>query len=424
MTEAQDASPKKKTIYRPTTNPGVRSIWDWNESRQSYVQRKQGRRYQAYLEKDGKTYSGSFRSVEEAIEWRQRIRFDLEKSPVRQFMNFKELLKQFFEFKEGRVQVSTLESYRGLSRHFEWFGVRMVEDINSHTIDDWLTFLKTPAYRSALRSVRVSFAHEVSLLRIVFSYYKEYFNESYENPVRKRHNVDCVLDLKKKKEKEARRRNHFLPPEDIDKFLRIFQAQAAAKPKRQLYATMALIQGRTGLRIGEVVALDWRNIDWSTGFLDVTKTVQWMRSKDRRTCISGIPKNGRFRRVKFSEEVLQSLRLLREQQERRDGLIFSHDGKTLLPYRSIQHHYNGAFREAGLEWQSTHILRHSFATHFLQVTHNALALKEILGHSELRMTERYGKVTEEVTRAATEQFERAIVQGKVIPFPDRTFVAG
>lgn len=415
MTDPNEATPKRKTIYRSTSAPGVRSIWDWDEKRQNHIPRRQGLRYQAHIEKNGRFRSSSFRSMEEALEWRNRTRFELEKSPLNEILSFNDLINRFLEFKASRVQISTLESYRSLSKHFAWLNTWMVEDINSHTIDRWLEQVKSESYRAKLRSVRLSFSHEVGLLRIVFSYYREYINEKFENPVRKRHYQDCIIDLQRKKQIEAARRTHYILPTDIEKFLQVFQQQAKEQHEKRCYSVLALIQARTGLRIGEAVALNWQDIDWSLGYLEITKTVQWMRSKNRRTSISNVPKNGRFRRAKFSHEVLNELKQLREQQGRITGLIFSHDGIGIMPYRSIQYHYNGAFKQAGLPWQSTHILRHSFATHFLQVTGNALALKEILGHSELRMTEKYGKVTEEVTQAATEQFEQAVAQCKVLP---------
>ena len=406
----------KKTIYRSTDQPGVRSIWDWDEKRQTFVQRKFGNRYQANIEINGRAHSGSFRSIHEALEWRNRKRYEMERSPLKRIMSFRELIAAFLEFKKERVQVSTLESYRCLSKHFEWLGDRNVEDINSHVIDEWLREVKSEGYRSKMRSCRVSFEHEVTLLKVVFTYYREYFNEAYENPVRRRHNQDCVVDLEKKRQREAKRKAHYIPTADIERFLECFRTQATAKPAKLMYLALALVQLRSGLRVGEVCALDWKDINWDSYYLHVIKTVQWTRTKHRPSRISQVPKNCKFRRVKLPSEVIECLRSLQVLQQRTEGLIFSQDGLKIATYRSIQHHFNMAFQAAGLPWVSTHILRHSFATHFLEVTKNPLALKDIMGHGEMRMTEKYGKVTEEVTREATEIYERALDLKNVIPF--------
>ncbi|HBO1386955.1 TPA: tyrosine-type recombinase/integrase, partial [Pseudomonas aeruginosa] len=50
--------------------------------------------------------------------------------------------------------------------------------------------------------------------------------------------------------------------------------------------------------------------------------------------------------------------------------------------------------------QCTHVLRHTFASHFMMNGGNILALKEILGHSSLNMTMRYAHLSPEYLRDA------------------------
>ena len=83
---------------------------------------------------------------------------------------------------------------------------------------------------------------------------------------------------------------------------------------------------------------------------------------------------------------------------RSKGLVFSEDGLNPAPYRVIQHYYDKAFLSAGLKWRSTHILRHTFATDFLEKTGNKLALQGLLGHSSSRQTDHYAKITDSVIK--------------------------
>lgn len=43
--------PTKKVIYKPTTYPGIRSIWDWSSKREAFEMRKRGNRFMATIEK-------------------------------------------------------------------------------------------------------------------------------------------------------------------------------------------------------------------------------------------------------------------------------------------------------------------------------------------------------------------------------------
>ena len=45
----------------------------------------------------------------------------------------------------------------------------------------------------------------------------------------------------------------------------------------------------------------------------------------------------------------------------------------------------------GLPWRSTHICRHTYATIALMETKNILAIQASLGHTEIKMTQRYAK---------------------------------
>lgn len=63
---------------------------------------------------------------------------------------------------------------------------------------------------------------------------------------------------------------------------------------------------------------------------------------------------------------------------------------------------------AGVNHKSTHIMRHSFATHFMETTKDPIALKGILGHSTMKMTDKYAKVTDRTVFDGMTKFKNAI----------------
>lgn len=408
----------RKIIYRKTAIPGIRSVWDWSEKKNDYVQRTSGNRYMATVEKNQKTTSESFGSIEDARKWRERIKFDLDRLPDVKPMTFGELLEDFFKSKSDKLQITTIESYRTQSRHFETLLDIPVEDFNSQSIDRWLVEIKSPDYRikMKLKSTRLCFGHEVSLLRTIFAYYREYLNERFENPVRRRHDKDSIIDQKRIDERKRAEKNKFISGEEIELVLSTFKQQAQDNPAKYTYFVMALIQLRTGLRIGEASALEWSDIDWENSVVNVFKTVQWMRTKDRPSLISDKTKTGEDRVIPLIPAVLEELRNLRKIQNRISGLIFSEDGQRIITYRCIQHHYDYAFEAAKIDFRSTHILRHSFATQFLETTLNNNALKALLGHTSIKMTEKYGKTTNRLTLAGMMAYEEGLKRTK----PEKT----
>jgi integrase len=71
-------------------------------------------------------------------------------------------------------------------------------------------------------------------------------------------------------------------------------------PKLPRYYLLLLCAARTGLRMGELLALQWRDIDWHGRFLEVHRkyTHWWVNT----------PKNGESRRADMSKELGQTLR--------------------------------------------------------------------------------------------------------------------
>jgi len=109
----------------------------------------------------------------------------------------------------------------------------------------------------------------------------------------------------------------------------------------------------------------------------------------------------------MDEELLGKLRDWRLKSGRSQGLIFSINGEEPLGYRSIQQKFDRTFKRLHLPHRSTHILRHSFATDFLEVTGDQNALKEILGHRDLRQTEHYAKITSTLKKRAAQTYRES-----------------
>jgi site-specific recombinase XerD len=64
-----------------------------------------------------------------------------------------------------------------------------------------------------------------------------------------------------------------------------------------------------------------------------------------------------------------------------------------MPVKALQRHFTKALERAGIEKFRFHDLRHTFASHFVMSTGDLPALQRLLGHSSLKMTQRYAHMS-------------------------------
>lgn len=149
-----------------------------------------------------------------------------------------------------------------------------------------------------------------------------------------------------------------------------------------------LICLKTGLRVGEVCALKWGNISFSSGLLTVDRTVQRIKlvdgGKSKTVLYFGEPKSvNSKRKIPLSPSLLEVL------QKNRGGddcfLLSGRAEKTVEP-RSMQRRFKTVLRHAGIRDMNFHVLRHTFATKCVDLGFDVKSLSMILGHSSVNTT--------------------------------------
>jgi integrase len=150
---------------------------------------------------------------------------------------------------------------------------------------------------------------------------------------------------------------------------------------------MIVVGLRTGLRIGELLALRWDDVDLVGGRVMVRRSVS--------RGIIGTPKNGRSREIPLSD---QALGALNGHRHLRGELVFSGGTGRLLNRGECKWPLWGACRRAGLRRVGWHTLRHSFASHLAMRGVPLKAVQELLGHSTMDMTMRYAHLSPDVRR--------------------------
>lgn len=394
----------KNTVYTKVDRvQGVSYIWDWDSNKGIYRKRASGLRYYAYkrvrVGGKSKQVSQSFPSLNEARDYRKVPGL----GPVNTgSMTFKQLQDKYFEHIKDKIKPTTLTTYKVNSKHFWWLNDFYVTEINPQVIDQWLKVIKKPEYLSTQHKTRTSYRHDLSILKQIFKYYSEYLDDDFKMPIKDRHRGDCIVDKARYLKSKDKNNRKFLTRQSCELFLKNLKQVCEKAP---VYYFLAEFQLKTGLRIGEVCALDWKDIELGAGSVHVSKTVHWFREKGKSPKISGLTKTSEARKVPLVAQLLPILLDWRAQSGRSKGLVFSENGFCPVPYRPIQYRYNRAFKMSNLNCSSTHILRHSFATDFLGATGDLNALKKIMGHKNIEQTEHYAKLTEQISVAGMRVYE-------------------
>ena len=150
-----------------------------------------------------------------------------------------------------------------------------------------------------------------------------------------------------------------------------------------------LICLHTGLRIGEVCALQWKDLDVGSGVIHVTKTVQriWMNDSGQRsyTLSVGTPKTlTSMRDIPISRELLKTIRPLRKVMK--DEFYVVSNAEAPLEPRYYRDYFRKLLGELEISPIRFHALRHSFATRCIESKCDYKTVSVILGHASLATT--------------------------------------
>ncbi|UCG14549.1 MAG: site-specific integrase [Deltaproteobacteria bacterium] len=172
-----------------------------------------------------------------------------------------------------------------------------------------------------------------------------------------------------------------LTGEEAEKLLK-----EAKKYQGGIYHLPMLCALRTGMRIGEIQALKWGDVDFNGRFIHVK--LSW------RNGILSNTKNKKRRRVDMSPQLVATLKDVRVIQKRKalkqgrpvSEWVFANEEGAMLHRESFRNALNRCLESVGLRRIRVHDLRHSYATIRLLRGHNVGDVSYQLGHSSIKIT--------------------------------------
>ena len=190
---------------------------------------------------------------------------------------------------------------------------------------------------------------------------KEYAADKIRRPKTKEKEVTCFTLSEQKK---------------------IERAALAGKKTKWLGIVVCLY---TGLRIGELLALEWKDVDFQKGMLTVSKSRHEGKDENGRYAhIVESPKTVSSRRcIPLPKQILCELRMLKRKS--RSVYVIS-NGESSIPVRSYQRSFERLLKKLDIPHKGFHALRHTFATRALECGMDVKMLSELLGHKDPAVT--------------------------------------
>lgn len=152
-----------------------------------------------------------------------------------------------------------------------------------------------------------------------------------------------------------------------------------------------LISLHTGIRIGEVCALSWKDIDFDNAVIHVRSTVVRVKNKNDGSSVSVAtmlildkPKTkSSLRDIPISSRLMPILVQMRNNSI--SSFVISNTNNFVSP-RTYEYRFHKVLSECGLSSINYHALRHTFATRCIEVGVDIKTLSEILGHANISIT--------------------------------------
>lgn len=144
---------------------------------------------------------------------------------------------------------------------------------------------------------------------------------------------------------------------------------------------MVLFGLRTGMRLGELLAVEWRDVDLERGMVSV-----------RRSSVYGVvgsTKSKRERHIRLSNSICEMLL----QRSKRDGLLFKKENGQPLDKYIARNAIHRICKRVGLRLIGFHVLRHSFASQLAMEGIPIPVIKDLLGHTSITTTMRYAHLS-------------------------------
>lgn len=281
-------------------------------------------------------------------------------------ITFSQVLNEWLDNKTNKVNITTISKYRSLSELYisPKLGVILFKKIKEQDIYNF--FQEENIYK-------LSDSTKKTIYTIINSVIKYGMDKLY-----RKKNLKCEIKFKPPKV-----RIEYLTKKEqyiLEEYL---------KNNLNLRNLCILFDLYTGLRIGELCALQWKDIDFINSTVSINKTVKRIKNVNKEinkktSLILDKPKTESSIRLvpvpTFLIDLLKSIK-----NDNKDYFIFTNSIKPKDP-RSLEKYFSNVLKNCKIKNIVFHSLRHTYATRSREAGIDIKILSELLGHSSYKVT--------------------------------------
>lgn len=141
----------------------------------------------------------------------------------------------------------------------------------------------------------------------------------------------------------------------------------------------------TGIRLGELLALTWDDIDFNSNLLTINKTSYSAKVDGKTQIIVDKPKTKKSNRViPLPNQLVKLLKIIKKESNSKYVITTRNSG--IVGKRSYQRTFKFILKKVNVPYRNFHSLRHTFATNAIELGMDVKTLAEILGHTNAMIT--------------------------------------
>lgn len=314
------------------------------------------------------------KGVKEANEKADAYMNDLKNGLIDSNYTINSLLpKWLFHVKKNTIKASSFDSYYGVYKNY-------IENENISNIP--LKDIKALKLQELYNKLSTNQAKKVYKLLNQFFKYAESQNYLFKNP-----NISITL---KKETKEINKiisekqtKFQYFTKEEIIELLKIFQ-------NTRYYNIIRFAIG-TGMRRGEILGLQWNDVDFTERNIYVRHNLSYMsditeEGERSYTTVLQTPKSqNAIRIIPMSDTIYNLLNEL----PHNSNFVFATEKNKHFDVKWFERAWKNNLKGTKFENKRFHDLRHTFATLLLTNGADLITVKELLGHSSVTITEMY-----------------------------------
>lgn len=279
-------------------------------------------------------------------------------------ITFIQISTEWLLFKKPRVKESTYLNYRFVieKRLKEQFGNANLKFFIEYDLNQYIENLRKGLAHKTVRDI-------ISVLKAILRY------------AERKYDMDFKLDL-------------VSLPTVYKSQVEVFPERARRKLERHCLRSDSikdlgiLISLYTGLRIGEICALRWEDINFEDKVISVSHTLQrvYQPQNYNSKIILTTPKTqSSIRKIPLAKLLYDKLKPIAKKYPKKAFILTGKEEKWVEPM-GYRYTYKITLEQCKIPYKNYHCLRHTFATRCVRIGMDVKSLSEILGHSNVSVT--------------------------------------